>query len=71
MRILFATHQYFPEHIGGTEVFTHGIATRLLKKNDDVAVFTYIESPSGNKKDFIITKTEYEDVARLPGKLQP
>ena len=62
MKILLATHQYFPEHIGGTEVYTHGIASRLLKKGDAVAVVTYIESTSGKRKDHIIIKSDYADV---------
>lgn len=40
MKILLVTHQYFPEHFGGTEVYTHGIASRLLKKGGAVAVVT-------------------------------
>ena len=62
MRILLATHQYFPEHIGGTEVFTHGIAKRLKENNEEVAVVTYIQSTSGNKEDYAVKKIEYEGI---------
>jgi glycosyltransferase involved in cell wall biosynthesis len=62
MKILLALHQYFPEHVGGTEVYTHGIATRLKDLSHEVAVVTYLESPSGNPADFQTTETEYEGI---------
>lgn len=62
MKILLATHQYFPEHIGGTEIYTHGIARRLPGKGIDVAVVTYREEPSPKKERYIITETNYEGV---------
>ena len=62
MRILLAIHQYFPEHIGGTEVYTHGIAVRLKNLSYDVAVVTYIESPSADPGDFKTEEIFFEGI---------
>ncbi len=39
MRILFAVHQFFPEHYAGTEVLTLGLAKELQKRGHEVSVF--------------------------------
>jgi glycosyltransferase involved in cell wall biosynthesis len=39
MRILQLVHQYLPEYIGGTELYTHWITHRLAQKGHQVAVF--------------------------------
>ncbi|MFO7614548.1 MAG: glycosyltransferase [Bacteroidales bacterium] len=62
MKILLATHQYFPDHVGGTEVLTLGIARRLHKLNHVVAVVTYIESASSKTRNFIIKETVFEEI---------
>ena len=31
LRIVYLTPQYFPRHVGGTEVFTHGLAVRARR----------------------------------------
>lgn len=62
MRILLALHQYFPEHIGGTELYTHGIARRLTRDGFDVAVVTYVESQSPKSEDHIISRSAYEGI---------
>lgn len=45
MRILQLTHQYPPDHIGGTELYTQSLATALAQRNHDVAVFTRRDQP--------------------------
>jgi glycosyltransferase involved in cell wall biosynthesis len=39
MRILFAAHQFFPEHYAGTEVLTLGLAKELKKRGHEPFVF--------------------------------
>ncbi|HEY5838001.1 MAG TPA: sulfatase-like hydrolase/transferase, partial [Pyrinomonadaceae bacterium] len=45
MRLLYLTHQYFPRHVGGTEVYTRGLAIRMQQAGHDVRVVTAVESP--------------------------
>ncbi len=52
MRIAYLTHQYFPRHIGGTEVYTQSLAQRAQTRGDEVRVYTYVESPSGDHEDY-------------------
>lgn len=39
MRILHLVHQYMPEHIGGTELYTRWLTEALRERGHDVAVF--------------------------------
>ena len=39
MRILHLVHQYLPEHVGGTELYTSWLAGALSQRGHDVAVF--------------------------------
>lgn len=39
MRIIFAVHQFFPEHYAGTEVLTLGLAKELRKRGHETFVF--------------------------------
>lgn len=45
LRLLYLTHQYFPRHVGGTEVYTRGLAIRAQQAGHDVRVVTAVESP--------------------------
>jgi glycosyltransferase involved in cell wall biosynthesis len=63
MRILFLTHQYFPRHIGGTEMVVRGLASRLRERGDEAVVLTYVESESGHLPDLGFRVTEFEGVA--------
>jgi glycosyltransferase involved in cell wall biosynthesis len=45
MRILQLTHQYPPDHIGGTELYTQSLATALAQRHHHVAVFTRRDRP--------------------------
>ena len=39
MRIALVVHQYLPEHVGGTEVYTHSLAEALTRQGHSVTVF--------------------------------
>jgi glycosyltransferase involved in cell wall biosynthesis len=62
MRILFLTHQYFPRHVGGTEMLVRGLARRLRERGDEAVVVTYVESASGHLPDHGFRVTEFEGV---------
>lgn len=58
MRILYIVHQFLPQ-LGGTEIYTYGLAKRALEKGNQVAVLYYVESPSNDQEDFGIKETTY------------
>lgn len=60
MRVAYLTHQYFPRHVGGTEVYTHGLARRAAAEGFAVEVVTYHESPSGRPMDYGIFPEEHD-----------
>lgn len=60
MRILFLTHQYFPRHIGGTEMLVRGLVRRLCERGDEAVVLTYVESASSHFSDFGFRVSEFE-----------
>ena len=62
LRIVYLTHQYFPRHVGGTEVFTHGLAVRARQAGHQVQVITHCESPSVNPSDYCAVATEYDGI---------
>ena len=39
MRILLLVHQYPPDHIGGTELYTQALAQALVQHGHEVTVF--------------------------------
>lgn len=39
MRVLHLVHQYIPEHIGGTELYTRWLVRALQERGHDVAIF--------------------------------
>ncbi len=51
MHIVFFTHQFLPKHIGGTEVYTLGLAKRVMAAGHSATVVTYQETDSGNPAD--------------------
>lgn len=63
MRLLYLTHQYFPRHVGGTEVYTHALARRAAAAGFPVAVLTYHESPSGRPADYGVFDQQHEGIA--------
>ena len=62
MRIVYLTHQYFPRHVGGTEVFTHALALRAQRAGHLVHVITHVESPSVNPTDYQAVASEYQGI---------
>lgn len=62
MRIAYLVHQYPPDHVGGTEVYTHGLARRAAVAGHDVLVLTYRESPSASARDHREVAREHEGV---------
>lgn len=62
LRIVFLTHQYLPRHVGGTEVYTHGLAVRAQRAGHAVRVITHFESPSLDPVDYQAVHTEYEGI---------
>lgn len=40
MRILHVVHQYVPDHVAGTELYTQSVASRQVEAGHQVAVFT-------------------------------
>ncbi|MEJ2560209.1 MAG: hypothetical protein P8186_29145, partial [Anaerolineae bacterium] len=39
MRILHLVHQYLPEHIGGTDLYTHWLTRALSQRGHRVTIF--------------------------------
>ena len=62
LRIVYLTHQYLPRHVGGTEVYTHGLAVRAQRAGHLVRVITYVESASLDPADYRSVATEHEGV---------
>jgi glycosyltransferase involved in cell wall biosynthesis len=62
MRVAYLTHQYLPRHVGGTEVYTRGLALRAATAGAAVEVLTYHESPSGDRRDYGIVATEHDGI---------
>lgn len=62
MNLLFICHQFLPEHIGGTELYTLGLARRAQQAGHKVLVAHYVESPSGSPADFRLEYSEYEGI---------
>lgn len=63
MNILFLCHQFMPEYIGGTELYTLGLARRAQQAGHRVLVAHYAESPSGDPNHF---QLEYGDYQKVP-----
>ena len=59
LRLLYLTHQYFPRHIGGTEVYTRGLAIRAQRAGHVVRVVTAVESFDRNCR---LVDTEHDGV---------
>jgi glycosyltransferase involved in cell wall biosynthesis len=57
VKILYLTHQYFPRHVGGTEIFLRGLALGAQAHGHEVRIVTYVESPSGDPSDYGPRKT--------------
>jgi glycosyltransferase involved in cell wall biosynthesis len=62
VKILYLTHQYFPRHVGGTEVYTRGLVRRARAAGHQPLVVTCHEIASGDPADFRLEQTAYEGV---------
>jgi glycosyltransferase involved in cell wall biosynthesis len=50
MRIALVVHQYPPEHVGGTEIYTRNLAVALAESGHQVAVFHPQAAESGDEQ---------------------
>ena len=62
LRIVYLTHQYLPRHIGGTEVYTHGLAVRAQRAGHSVRVITHVESPALDSIHYKAERTEHDGI---------
>lgn len=62
MKVLYLTHQYFPRHVGGTEVYTRGLVRHLIRAGHPCTVITCHEGPSPHRDDFHVERTAHEGV---------
>ena len=62
MRVLYLTHQYFPRHVGGTEVYLRGLVRRTVAAGHEARVVTCAEEPSGDPARARVERTEHEGV---------
>lgn len=62
MRIAYFTHQYFPRHVGGTEVYTRGLARRAKSAGHEVLVLTAHDPVSSDLTLRGVHRTEHEGI---------
>jgi len=62
VKILYLVHQFLPCHIGGTELYTLGLATHAQQRGHQAEVATFVESASGDVADFQPTATRHADL---------
>ena len=63
MRVLFAAHQFFPEHRAGTETLTLGLARALSERGHETAVFAAKRSvPAGDIRPGAVQDYEFDGV---------
>ena len=62
MKILYALHQYFPRHVGGTEVYTRGLVRRASKAGHSIEIVSYHESSSAAKGEITIHASSHEGI---------
>lgn len=60
MKILYLTHQYLPNYIGGTEIYLHSLVKNMQKAGHDTLVVTCRENPSGQTHHLSTESFEYE-----------
>jgi len=62
MHIVYLTHQFFPRHVGGVEVYTLGLVKHAISAGHKATVITYHESESANTADFGLQYTSYDGI---------
>ncbi len=65
MRLVFLTHQYFPKHIGGTEVFTRDLVRRAVDEGHEALVISCLESEETFNSQVQVKRNSYESVPLL------
>jgi glycosyltransferase involved in cell wall biosynthesis len=65
VRIVWLTHQYPPDHLGGVELYTHALARRAQADGHDVAVVTYTDHPSLDLADWGAVERSHDGVRVL------
>ena len=63
MRIAYLTHQYFPRHIGGTEVYTRGLARRAKAAGHEVLIITAHDPLSRDTALRGVRRSEHEGIS--------
>ncbi len=61
MKILYLTHQYFPRHVGGTEVYLKGLVDHAKQLGHEVSVITCHESPLPEQADFHTKRIQHDE----------
>ncbi|HEV8045306.1 MAG TPA: glycosyltransferase, partial [Rubrobacter sp.] len=70
MRILFAAHQFFPEHRAGTEVLTLWLARALRARGHEAAVFAakrsapFTDLRPGETEDYVVEGVPVRRIGR-------
>ncbi len=70
MKVLFATHQFFPEHRAGTEVLTLGLARALNARGHEARVFAakrgapITDLPAGETEDYTVEGVPVRRIGR-------
>jgi glycosyltransferase involved in cell wall biosynthesis len=62
MHIVYLTHQFLPESVGGVEVYTLALARHARAAGHTVTVITYRETASINSADFGAQFTSYDSI---------
>jgi len=62
MKVLYTCHQYFPHHIGGTEIYTRGLSRRMHQASNAVEVFTAFESGQAEPNKYKLLSGSYESI---------
>jgi glycosyltransferase involved in cell wall biosynthesis len=62
MRIAYLIHQYLPDHLGGTEDYTRGLARRAAADGHEVTIISAREHPGGDALEHRATEYRYDGV---------
>lgn len=65
MRILYLVHQFFPRHVGGTEMYVRGLARRARAHGHEVCVLTHVDGASSEPASIRTTRVDQLEVIEL------
>jgi glycosyltransferase involved in cell wall biosynthesis len=60
--VIYVVHQYFPRHIGGTEILTRGLVRRAKAAGWNPTVVTAHESGAADRSEFRVEVSEFEGI---------